>query len=72
MTTRILWLFIIIGLKSHDVFSQDKVTLSGVVSDAESNETLIGVNILFPELQTGATTNEYGFYSITIPKGTYQ
>lgn len=72
MTTRILWLFIIIGFKSHDVFSQDKVTLSGVVSDAESNETLIGVNILFPELQTGATTNEYGFYSITIPKGTYQ
>ncbi|HLV69359.1 MAG TPA: TonB-dependent receptor, partial [Xanthomarina sp.] len=66
-----LWLLVIIGLNFHVVFAQEKVTLSGVVTDDESNETLIGVNILFPELQTGATTNEYGFYSITLPKGTY-
>jgi len=52
-------------------FAQDKVTLSGVISDQSSNETLIGVTILFPELQTGTTTNEYGFYSITLNKGTY-
>ncbi len=53
------------------VLSQEKVTLSGTISEAASGETLIGVNILFPELQTGTTTNEYGFYSITLPKGTY-
>jgi len=52
-------------------FGQEKFTLSGTISEANSNETLIGVNILFPELQTGTTTNEYGFYSITLPKGTY-
>lgn len=72
MKIRILWLFIIFGLKNNGVFAQDKVTLSGIVSDVKNNETLIGVNILFPELNTGATTNEYGFYSITIPKGTYR
>jgi hypothetical protein len=72
MNNRILWLFVFFGFNFHVVFAQDKVTLSGVVSDAESNETLIGVNILFPELQTGATTNEYGFYSITLPKGSYK
>src|SRR5690606_17774490 len=71
MNKRMLWLLVIIGLNFHVVFAQEKVTLSGVVTDDESNETLIGVNILFPELQTGATTNEYGFYSITLPKGTY-
>ncbi|WP_452221061.1 TonB-dependent receptor [Lacinutrix salivirga] len=52
-------------------FSQEKVTLSGTISEAKSNETLIGVNILIPELKTGTITNEYGFYSITLPKGTY-
>ncbi|MCX7547470.1 TonB-dependent receptor [Xanthomarina sp. F1114] len=71
MKIRTLWFLIIIGLKFNGLSAQDKVTLSGIVSDVSSNETLIGVNILFPELQTGATTNEYGFYSITVPKGTY-
>ena len=52
--------------------AQDKYTLSGVISDVSSNETLIGVNILFPEQQTGTITNEYGFYSITLPEGTYK
>ncbi|WP_142783177.1 TonB-dependent receptor [Changchengzhania lutea] len=51
--------------------AQQKFTLSGTISEAESNETLIGVNIIFPEIQSGTTTNEYGFYSITLPEGTY-
>lgn len=57
--------FSILGL------SQEKVTLSGVVSDANTNETLIGVSVFVPELNTGNYTNEYGFYSITVPKGNY-
>lgn len=54
------------------VLAQDKFTLSGTITDASSNETLIGVNIIFPELQTGTNTNEYGFYSISLPEGTYK
>ncbi|MGL2966347.1 TonB-dependent receptor [Flavobacterium sp. XGLA_31] len=53
-------------------FSQEKFTLSGTISDSKSNETLIGVNLSIPESKTGITTNEYGFYSITLPKGTYK
>ncbi|MGB0982237.1 MAG: TonB-dependent receptor, partial [Winogradskyella sp.] len=52
--------------------AQEKFTLSGTISDNASNETLIGVNVIIPELQTGAVTNEYGFYSITLPANTYQ
>ena len=52
--------------------TKQKVTLSGTITDAKSNETLIGVNLFIPALKTGVTTNEYGFYSITIPKGTYK
>lgn len=62
---------LILCLFSCFVFAQEKYTLSGVVQEEKSNETLIGVNILFPELNTGTMTNEYGFYSITLPKGTY-
>ncbi|MDM9632633.1 TonB-dependent receptor [Robiginitalea aurantiaca] len=52
--------------------AQGRYTLSGTVSEANSNETLIGVSILVPELSTGAVTNEYGFYSLTLPEGTYE
>jgi len=52
-------------------FAQEKYTLSGKITEASSNETLISVNVIIPELNTGAVTNEYGFYSITLPEGTY-
>nr|WP_315171798.1 TonB-dependent receptor [uncultured Flavobacterium sp.] len=48
-----------------------KVTISGTIKDGKSTETLIGVNIIIEELKTGTTTNEYGFYSLTVPSGNY-
>ncbi len=53
-------------------YSQQRYTLSGTIREASSNETLIGVTIAIPELKTGTTTNEYGFYSLTLPKGDYE
>jgi len=58
-------------LSAFSLQAQEKFTLSGKVTDVLSNETLIGVNIIIPELQTGSVTNEYGFYSITLPEGSY-
>ncbi|WP_298486521.1 TonB-dependent receptor [uncultured Maribacter sp.] len=63
-------LFIFLS-SSYLSFGQQKFTLSGIVSQKNSNETLIGVTIAIPELQTGIITNEYGFYSITLPEGNY-
>ena len=51
--------------------AQDKVTISGTIVNSQNNETLIGVSIYIPELQSGTTTNEYGFFSLSIPKGDY-
>ena len=48
-----------------------RYTLSGRITDTSSNETLIGVNILIPEINNGVITNSYGFYSITLPEGNY-
>ena len=64
-------LYLILLITFNFGVAQEKYTISGVISDLSSNETLIGVNILFPELQTGTMTNEYGFYSITLKEGTY-
>ncbi|WP_445737600.1 TonB-dependent receptor [Mariniflexile sp.] len=48
-----------------------KVTISGTIKDKKTTETLIGVNIYIQELNTGTSTNEYGFYSLTVPTGNY-
>lgn len=52
-------------------FSQKKITLNGTVSDLKTNETLIGVSVFVPEIKASAITNEYGFYSMTLPEGKY-
>ncbi len=53
-------------------FSQNNpATLSGFVYDANTGETMIGTNIFVKEIEKGTSSNEYGFYSLTIPKGKY-
>ena len=68
----LLWFLVVFCVNNFSLDAQEKFTISGIISEEKSNETLIGVNIIFPDLKTGTTTNEYGFYSITIPEGTYQ
>ncbi|WP_298535319.1 TonB-dependent receptor [uncultured Algibacter sp.] len=46
-------------------------TISGIIKDAETGETLLGANIIVDDEGKGATTNEYGFYSLTLPEGIY-
>jgi hypothetical protein len=51
--------------------AQQKFTISGIVKDSATGETVIGASIAIPEAKTGATTNAYGFFSITLPQGKY-
>ena len=47
-------------------------TISGYVKAAGNGEAMIGATVSIKELATtGSVTNAYGFYSITIPEGTY-
>lgn len=64
--------FYFLILFSISLFSQERFTLSGTITEIASNETLIGVTVAVPSLSTGVVTNEYGFYSITLPKGIYE
>ncbi len=48
-----------------------KVTLSGYIRHDATGEPLIGATLYFPSIQKGTATNAYGFYSISLDKGTY-
>ena len=64
-----LCLFLIITL---NVSAQTKYTISGYVKDIKTGEQLIGATLVIKEIPaTGANTNAYGFYSITLPEGKY-
>ncbi len=65
-------LFLLCILCSIYSYGQQKFTINGTLLEDATGETLIGVNVLIPELQTGTITNEYGFYSITLPEGVYE
>ena len=57
---------------SIDSFSQQKYTISGFINDNENGESLIGVNVIVQEKLVGTTSNTYGFYSLTLPEGSYE
>lgn len=51
--------------------AQDR-TLSGYIKDAQTGETLIGATLYCTtDFTLGTDANQYGFYSITLPQGTY-
>jgi len=52
------------------VFAQ-QFTLSGYIKDASNGEALIGSSVFVKEISGGTVSNVYGFYSITLPPGTY-
>ncbi len=48
-----------------------KYTISGYIKELESKENLSAVSIYVPDYKIGTITNDYGFYSLTLEKGTY-
>lgn len=46
-----------------------KFTISGYVTDRQSQETLIGANVVEIPTRSNTMTNPYGFYTITLPEG---
>lgn len=51
--------------------AQEKFTLSGFVRDSLSGETLIGATVSVNGHGKSIVSNQFGFYSITLPRGTY-
>lgn len=54
------------------LLAQQKFAVSGTVKQKSSGETLIGASIgIVEKPNVGVTTNEYGFFSLSLPKGKY-
>ena len=65
-----LFLFFLL-LSGFCVSAQNKYTISGYARDVQNGETLIGATITISGNVKGITTNQYGFYSITLLQGGY-
>src|SRR5215203_5384253 len=49
-----------------------KFTLSGYIVDKKTGERLIGASVYLPFKKTGTTSNNYGFFSITLEEDTVE
>ncbi|PKV51798.1 TonB-dependent receptor-like protein [Aquimarina sp. MAR_2010_214] len=67
-----LYQFKLLGKKLLIYKRPKKYTISGYISEKGSQEYLSSVSIYIPELNAGTITNDYGFYSLSIPEGSYQ
>lgn len=63
---------VLISWLSQTSAQEKKFSISGEIKDAKNGEELIGASIAVPSLKLGVTTNAYGFYSLSLPAGTYE
>ena len=64
-------IFFPMALLTSELNAQQRFTLSGYLRDENSGEALMYANIYPETLKTVVTTNEYGFFSVTLPEGEY-
>ena len=50
-------------------YGQQRYTISGSVMDSQSHEPLLGATLYEAASGLGVSTNEYGFFSFTLPAG---
>lgn len=77
-TMKIYWIVLIGLLLPAAAMSQTKPqaaitkhTISGFIKDSLNGETLIGATITVSGKTKGISSNQYGFYSITLEEGNY-
>ncbi len=53
------------------LFAQQKYNVNGYLKDGKTGEELIGATVIVKDKNIGVVSNEYGYYSISLPGGTY-
>ena len=76
MKTRLTFIFIFLFLTSiiteaQSLNNNEYFTIYGTIRDASNGETLIGASVFIAETNKGSATNNYGFYSLKLKKGSY-
>lgn len=60
---------LVLLLTANLSFSQEKFSISGTIKSKKNGETIIGASIRVGDV--GTASNDYGFYSLTLPAGKY-
>ena len=47
------------------------IILSGYITNTDTREAVTGATVYIPKLSVGTISNEYGFYTLTVPRGSY-
>ncbi len=69
MHTKIYTTVLLTILSAVSLHAQSRFTISGYVHDAASGEALIGASVYDRKSLRGNSTNEYGFFSVTLNSG---
>lgn len=51
--------------------ANERFTISGYITEVGSGENLLGVSIYVPEAKLGTVSNDFGFFSLTLPEGSH-
>ena len=55
----------------NTIYSQNH-TISGFITDQSNGENIFSANIIVDSLRLGTTSNNFGFYSLTLPEGKHK
>lgn len=65
-------LFFLLSLSFYTASAQGRYTISGFVYEQGTRETMLAVNVYAAGTTIGTVTNNYGFYSLTLPQGEWE
>ena len=69
IAARLAAIFMLAAFPAAALHAQQKHTISGYMTDAASGESLISAALLDQLSKQGTVTNNYGFYTLTLPAG---
>ena len=70
--TKKLYALLFLGLLSTSVFGSTTGKITGVITDSETGEPLIGANVIISEIGVGTASDMDGYYALlNIPPGEY-
>ncbi len=51
--------------------TKTSLTIDGYIKDAKTGEPIVGASVYIEKPRTGVSTDPYGYYSLSLPKGRY-
>ena len=62
---------IVLQKKKSGLVPEKSFTICGFIRDSQTSESLPGATVMIAQTNTGTVSNNYGYYSLTLPQGNY-